>query len=58
MRVGEVHPSTMEHIKMMNHYARLRAETRIIDTLRENDRREETRRVQEANKGQHVDVMV
>jgi len=58
MRVGEVHPATQYHIELMQHYARLLSEKRIIDNLEDNRQRENARRVQETSKGQNVDVMV
>jgi len=58
MRVGEVHPATQYHIELMQHYARIQSEKQVLDRLQENRNRENKRRVQEADKGQHVDVMV
>lgn len=58
MRVGELHPATIEYIERMQHYNRLMAEKRIDDNLKDIRKRDEARRVQETGKGQHVDVMV
>jgi len=55
VRVGELHPATIEYIERMQHYNRLMAEKRIDQDIR---KRDEARRVQETGKGQHVDVMV
>jgi hypothetical protein len=54
----KVHPATLYHLELMQHYARLMSEKRIIDNLEENRKRENARRVQETNKGQHIDIMV
>lgn len=58
MRVGEIHPATLHHLQMMNHYRRLYAENRVIEQIKENVLEKQRLRVQEAYKGQHVDVMV
>ena len=58
MKVNQTNPATIEHIKMMQHYNRLMSEKRIIDNLEDNRKRENQRRVQETNKGQHIDIMV
>ena len=58
MKVNQVNPATQYHIELMQHYARLLSEKRVLDRLQENRRRENMRRVQEVGKGQHVDVMV
>ncbi len=58
MRVGEIHPATLYHIELMQHYNRLLSEKRIIDNLEDNRKRENARRVIESDKGKHVDVMV
>jgi len=58
VRVGELNPATVEHIERMQHYNRLMAEKRIDDNLQDVRKRDESRRVQESGKGQHVDVMV
>ena len=48
----------MHHLQMIEHYNRLLSEKRITDNLEEQRKQETVRRVQEPNKGQHVDVMV
>ena len=58
MKVNEINPATQYHIELMQHYARLLSEKRIIDNLEENRKRENARRVQETDKGRYVDVMV
>ena len=58
MKVNEINPATLHHLEIMQHYARLMSEKRIIDNLEENRKRENARRVQEIGKGQNVDVMV
>lgn len=57
MKVNQLNPATVEHIKLMSHYSKLMTEKRIIDNLEENRKREK-KRVQECGKGQHVDIMV
>jgi hypothetical protein len=58
MKVNEINPATLYHLEIMQHYARLMSEKRIIDNLEENRKRENARRVQESGKGQNVDVYV
>ena len=58
MKVNDINPATLHHIELMQHYARLLSEKRIIDNLEDNRKRENARRVQETNKGQHIDIMV
>jgi hypothetical protein len=58
MRVGEIHPATMHHIKLMQHYNRLAVERAVIERIKENVKHKEKLRVQEASKGLRVDVMV
>jgi len=58
MKVNQTNPSTLHHIQVMKHYAKLMSDKRIIDTLEENRKRENRRRVQESGKGHNVDIMV
>lgn len=58
MKVNQINPATIHHLRMMMHYNRLMSEKRIIDNLEETRKRENQRRVQEAGKGQNVDIMV
>ena len=58
MKVNQTNPATLHHIELMKHYTRLVTEKRIADNLQENRKRENARRVQEAGKGENVDIMV
>jgi len=58
MKINQTNPATMHHLQMIEHYNRLLSEKRITDNLEEQRKQETVRRVQEPNKGQHVDVMV
>jgi hypothetical protein len=58
MKVNQIDPATIHHLRLMQHYNRLVQEKRIIDNLEEARKKENARRVQELGKGENVDVMV